>query len=176
MICLKTFSILAIISNHISTVQSISYGYCATAEDVYHTRNAALLLFSRHVWLFRDPKDCTLPGSSVHGNLQATIPGVGCHFLLQGIFLTQEANHASYTSRNILYHWATFKWPNLPLSLSTTTKKAVWPCQKIGLKCMFWVHGMNHFYFRFSNQKALFETLAFLSLCICLEIPKSNSE
>ena len=124
MICLKTFSILAIISNHISTVQSISYGYCATAEDVYHTRNAALLLFSRHVWLFRDPKDCTLPGSSVHGNLQATIPGVGCHFLLQGIFLTQEANHASYTSRNILYHWATFKWPNLPLSLSTTTTKS----------------------------------------------------
>ena len=35
--------------------------------------------------------DCSLPGPSVHGILQARILGesVGCHFLLQGIFLTQ---------------------------------------------------------------------------------------
>ena len=37
-----------------------------------------------------DPMDCSLPGSSVHGILQARITGVGCHFLLQGIFPTQE--------------------------------------------------------------------------------------
>ena len=38
-----------------------------------------------------NPMDCGLPGSSVHGNLLATT-GVGCHFLLQGIFPTQRSN------------------------------------------------------------------------------------
>ena len=33
------------------------------------------------------PVDCSLPGSSVHGILQARI--LGCHALLQGFFLTQ---------------------------------------------------------------------------------------
>ena len=35
-----------------------------------------------------DPMDCSLPGSSVHGISQGRNIGVGCHFLLQGIFLT----------------------------------------------------------------------------------------
>ena len=38
-----------------------------------------------------DPMDCSLRGSSVHGILQART-GVGCHFLLQGIFLTQGSH------------------------------------------------------------------------------------
>ena len=37
------------------------------------------------------PMDCSLPVSSVHGTFQArTLEG--CHFLLQGIFLTQGSN------------------------------------------------------------------------------------
>ena len=36
-----------------------------------------------------DPMDCSKPGFSVHGILQAR---VGCHALLQGIFQTQEWN------------------------------------------------------------------------------------
>ena len=39
-----------------------------------------------YVQLFCDSMECSPPGSSVHGMFQAT--GVGCHFLLQGIFLT----------------------------------------------------------------------------------------
>ena len=39
-----------------------------------------------------DPTDCSLPGSSVHGIFQARNTRVGCHFLLQGIFLTQGSN------------------------------------------------------------------------------------
>ena len=35
-----------------------------------------------------DPMDCSPPDSSVHGIFQANT-GVGCHFLLQGMFLTQ---------------------------------------------------------------------------------------
>ena len=39
-----------------------------------------------------DPMDCSPPGSSVHGILQAKHAGVGCHALLQGIFPTQGSN------------------------------------------------------------------------------------
>ena len=38
------------------------------------------------------PMDRSLPGSSVHGIFPGKNTGVGCHFLLQGIFLTQELN------------------------------------------------------------------------------------
>ena len=43
------------------------------------------------VWLC-DPVHCTPPGSPVLGISQARITGVGCHFLLQRIFLTQRSN------------------------------------------------------------------------------------
>ena len=39
-----------------------------------------------------NPMDYSLPGSSVHGILQARITGVGCHALLQGNFPTQGSN------------------------------------------------------------------------------------
>ena len=38
------------------------------------------------------PTDCSLPGSSVHGDSPGKNTGVGCHVLLQGIFSTQELN------------------------------------------------------------------------------------
>ena len=38
-----------------------------------------------------DPMYCSPPGSSVHGIFQANV-GVGCHFLVQGIFPTQGSN------------------------------------------------------------------------------------
>ena len=41
---------------------------------------------------FCDPMNCSLPGSSVHGIFLGNNTGVGCHFLLQGIFLTQGSN------------------------------------------------------------------------------------
>ena len=41
---------------------------------------------------FCDPMDRNLPGSSVHGIFQAKVLRVGCHFLLQGIFPTQQSN------------------------------------------------------------------------------------
>ena len=43
-----------------------------------------------------DPMDCSLPGSSIHGICQARNTKVGCHFLLQGIFPTQESNPVSH--------------------------------------------------------------------------------
>ena len=37
-----------------------------------------------------DPMYYSPPGSSVHGDCPGKNTGVGCHFLLQGIFPTQE--------------------------------------------------------------------------------------
>ena len=36
---------------------------------------------------------------------------VGCHFLLQGIFLMQGSNHVSCIGRQVLYHWTTWEAP-----------------------------------------------------------------
>ena len=36
-----------------------------------------------------NPVDCSLPGSSVHGDSPGKDTGVGCHALFQGIFLMQ---------------------------------------------------------------------------------------
>ena len=52
------------------------------------------------LWVFMD---CSLPGYSVHGILQARKMGVGCHFLLQGFFPTQESNPGLSHCRRILY-------------------------------------------------------------------------
>ena len=50
-----------------------------------------------------NPMDCSPPGSSVRGNLQARNTGVGSHSLLQGIFLTQRLNLGLLHCRQILF-------------------------------------------------------------------------
>ena len=53
--------------------------------------------------LFCNPMDCSLPGSSVHGIFPGKNTEVCCHFLLQGIFLTQSPNpHLLYWQANSL--------------------------------------------------------------------------
>ena len=39
-----------------------------------------------------NPMDCSPPGSSVHGASPGKNTGIGCHFLLQRLFLTQGWN------------------------------------------------------------------------------------
>ena len=53
-----------------------------------------------------DPNDCSPPCSSFHGDSPGKNTGMGCHFLLQGIFLIQESNPH-------LLHWQA---DSLPLS------------------------------------------------------------
>ena len=58
-----------------------------------------------------DPMDCSLPGSSVHGDSPDKNTGVGCHALLQGIFPTQRLNprlliSSSYGDYPGLLGWA----------------------------------------------------------------------
>ena len=42
--------------------------------------------------LFRSPMDCSPPDCFVYGTVPGKNTGVGCHFLLQGVFLTQGSN------------------------------------------------------------------------------------
>ena len=54
--------------------------------------------------------DCSLAGSAVHGILQAKSTGVGCYFLLQGIFLTQGLNPGLLR----FLHWQMGSLPLVP--------------------------------------------------------------
>ena len=51
-----------------------------------------------------NPTDCSLPGSSVHGDYPDKNTRAGCHALLQGIFPTQGLNTGLLHCRCILYH------------------------------------------------------------------------
>ena len=48
-----------------------------------------------------DAMDCSPPGFSVHGIFHATITGVGCHSLLQGIFPTKGSKSGLLHCRKI---------------------------------------------------------------------------
>ena len=50
-----------------------------------------------------DLMDCSLPGSSVHGDSLGKNTGLGCHALLQGIFPSQGLNPGLSHCRQILY-------------------------------------------------------------------------
>ena len=48
--------------------------------------------------ILRDPMDCSLPDSSVHGDSLGKNTGVGCHFLLQGSSRSRDQTHVSCIS------------------------------------------------------------------------------
>ena len=49
-----------------------------------------------------NPMDCSLPGSSVHGDSPDKNTGMACQALLQGIFPTQGSNPSLLHCRQIL--------------------------------------------------------------------------
>ena len=73
-----------------------------------------------------DSKDSSLPGSSVHGDSPGKNTGVGCHVLLQGIFLTQGSNPGLLHWRQIIYHLShqgsprILEWVAYPFSWGTS--------------------------------------------------------
>ena len=74
------------------------------------------------------PTDCSSPGSSAHGIFQARNTGVGCHFLLQGVFSNQGSNPHLLC----LLHWQADSLPLVPHvinrdSVSTLTETLVGP-------------------------------------------------
>ena len=58
----------------------------------YSNRRVKWVKLLSCVRLFATPMNCSLPGSSVLGNFPGKSTGVGCHFLLHGIFPTQGSN------------------------------------------------------------------------------------
>ena len=75
---------------------------------VYWVMRITILLFSYSVVSNScDSMDFSPPDFSVCGISQATIHGVGCYFLFQGIFLTQGWNPSLRIGRRILYQWDT---------------------------------------------------------------------
>ena len=67
---------------------------------------AVLCLVSQSCPTLRDPMDCSLPGSSVHGDSLGKHTGVGCHVLLQGIFPIQGSNPGLPPCRWFFTVWA----------------------------------------------------------------------
>ena len=57
-----------------------------------------------------DPMDHSPPGSSVHGDSSGKNNGVGCHVLLQWIFLTQGSNPHFLS----FLHWQADSLPQAP--------------------------------------------------------------
>ena len=76
-----------------ATVYNSLYRYCVCE------------LVARLCQALWDPMDCSAPGSSVHGILQARIlVWVASHSLLQGIFLTQGSKLGLLHCWQSLYH------------------------------------------------------------------------
>ena len=56
-----------------------------------------------------DPMDCSPPGFSVHGILQAGILEWDAISSSRGSFRSRDQTHVSYIGRRILHHWATWE-------------------------------------------------------------------
>ena len=74
-------------------------GPCTTPTPLAHCAMLSQSVMSDSC----EPMDCSLPGSSVHGDSPGKNTGVGCHALLQGIFPTQGLNPGLLHWRQILY-------------------------------------------------------------------------
>ena len=92
-----------------------------------------LSLVAQSCLILCDPMDCSLLGSSVQGDSPGKNTGVGCHTLLQEIFLTQGSKPGLLHRRWILYQlshqgsWSILEWVAYPFSRGTS-----WPSNQTG--------------------------------------------
>ena len=63
----------------------------------------SLCLITQSCQILCNPKDCSLSGSTIHGDSPGKNTGVGCHALFQGIFSTQGWNPGLPHCGHILY-------------------------------------------------------------------------
>ena len=75
--------------------------------------------------------DCSPPGSSIHGIFPGKNSGVGCHFLLQRIFLTQGTN---------THHLGLLNWQVGSVPLAPPGKLRI---SKMGSKCHSMIKHQN---------------------------------
>ena len=95
-----------------------------------HACSVALVV--SYFQLFVTLMDCSLPGSSVHGDFPGKNTGVGCYLLFQGIFSTQGLKPHLLC----LLHWHTSSLPlappGKPYIQSTSCEMPSW--MKLGLE------------------------------------------
>ena len=72
-------------------------------NNVLNVQCAVLRLTAQSCPTLCNPMDCSLPGSSVHGDSPGKNTGLGCHALLQGIFPTQGSSLGLPHGRQIVY-------------------------------------------------------------------------
>ena len=101
------------------------------------TECTVLCLVTQSRLTLSDPMDCSLPGSSIHGDSPGKNTGVGCYALLQGIFPIHGSNLDLPYCRRILYclsHQGSpriLEWVPYPLSRGTS-----WPKNWTGVSCI----------------------------------------
>ena len=84
--------------------------------------------------------DWSLPGSSVCGNSPSKNTGVGCHFLLQGIFRTQGSN----LNLLLLMAWQAGSLPQLPLgSAKNRLLLLLFSCQVMSYSAIRWTAALQ---------------------------------
>ena len=71
---------------------SDSWNHLGTKQSITKTTNQCVCSVTKSCPTLCDPVNCSLPGFPVHVIFPEKNTGVGCHFLLQGNFLTQGSN------------------------------------------------------------------------------------
>ena len=79
-----------------------------------------------HFRLFANPKDCSPPSSSVHGDSPGKSTGLGCCALLQGIFPTQGLNPGLLHFGQMLYRLSHQGIPKLRLTEVEHLVRVIW--------------------------------------------------
>ena len=95
-----------------------------------------------------DPMNCSLPGSSVHGDSPGKNTGVGCHALLQGVSLTQVTNPGLPHCRQILYCLSHQGSPRIQTGVgSMSLLQGIFPTQELNwglLHCRWILYPLSH--------------------------------
>jgi len=85
-------------------------GCCEKGDQMLHAEvlcRRRCCLVTKSCPTLWDPIDCSPARLLCSWDFLGKSTGVGCHFLLQGIFPTQGYNSCLLPGRQILYHWAT---------------------------------------------------------------------
>ena len=94
--------------------QTFSYLFLTTAQWIlisfliHLIESGVKVLATQSCLTLCNPMDCSWPCFSIHGIFPGNDTGVGCHFLLQGNFLTQGLNPGLLHCRQTLHclsHW-----------------------------------------------------------------------
>ena len=92
---------------------------------------AVLCLVAQPCLTLCDPMDCSLPGSSVHGDSPGKNTGVDCHAVLQEIFSNQGSNPGLPHCRQILYCLSHRGSPRILEWVAYPVSRGIFPTQEL---------------------------------------------